>query len=113
MESVVDFRSLGRNVRKYREEKGLSAEKLSRISGVSKSHINNIESANAKASLEVMVRIANALEISLDMILCDSLKLSRNIKKMEYALILDDCDDNAVNIIVEVAETLRKKLKEQ
>ena len=73
MEKVVNFRSLGLNVRRFREEKGWSAEKLSILSGVSKSHINNIESANSKPSLEVLVKIANALNISVDVLLCESL----------------------------------------
>ncbi|MBE5922706.1 MAG: helix-turn-helix transcriptional regulator [Lachnospiraceae bacterium] len=113
MDRAVDFRSLGLNVRKYREEKSMSAEKLSRASGVSKSHINNIESANSKPSLEALVAIANALDISLDILLCDSLHITKPIKMMEYAVLLEDCEPGEAGIIVEMAQTLKRKLKEQ
>lgn len=63
MDKEINLNALGQKVKEYRMEKGYSAEKLSEIAGVSKSHINNIESANSRASAEVLVRIANALDI--------------------------------------------------
>ena len=39
MDKILDAGALGRRVKQYRTEKGYSAEKLSRIAGVSKSHM--------------------------------------------------------------------------
>ncbi|MBE5922698.1 MAG: helix-turn-helix transcriptional regulator [Lachnospiraceae bacterium] len=111
MKKAVNYCSLGANIRKYREEKGLSAEKLSTLSNVSKSHINNIESANSKPSLEVLVRIANALDVSLDVLVCDSLYTSKHIKMMEYAIALDNCNEGEVRLIVETTKILKRELK--
>lgn len=41
MEKKLDLSALGQKVKQYRKEMGYSAEKLSEIAGVSKSHINN------------------------------------------------------------------------
>ncbi|MBE5922599.1 MAG: helix-turn-helix transcriptional regulator [Lachnospiraceae bacterium] len=81
------------------------------LSGVSKSHINNIEGANSSPSLDVLVWIANALGVSLNVLVCDSLFLSKNIMMMEYAMILEDCSDAEVRLIVETTRVIKEGLK--
>lgn len=114
MEKKLDISALGKKIKQYRAEKGYSAEKLGEIAGVSKSHINNIESANARASAEVLVRIANALEVSVDILLCDSLngKASRDAMANEFSGLLEECSEQQTKIIVNTVKTLRENLRE-
>ena len=114
MEKKLDIYALGQKVKQYRKEKGYSAEKLSEIAGVSKSHINNIESANSHASAEVLVRIANALDISVDILLSDSLegRSSQQAHMKEYAQILEECTGREAKIIVNTVKALKESLKE-
>ncbi len=114
MEKKLDIGALGEKVKQYRKEKGYSAEKLSEIAGVSKSHINNIESANSHASAEVLVRIANALHVSVDILLCDSLEgvTSQQARIKEYARILEECTDTETKIIVDTVKALKNSLKD-
>ena len=81
MEKELDINALGEKIKQYCIARGYSAQRLSNITGVSKSHINNIESANSHASAEVLVRIANALEISVDILLCDARRVYRKRDK--------------------------------
>lgn len=53
----------GQNVRKYRELKGLSQEKLAEKCGLHRTYISSIECFRRSISLENIQRIANALEI--------------------------------------------------
>lgn len=53
----------GRNVRKYRKEKGLSQEKLAEISGLHRTYISDIERFQRSISLENIQRIADALDL--------------------------------------------------
>lgn len=114
MEKKLDVYALGQKVKQYRTERGYTAEQLSEIAGVSKSHINNIESANSHASAEVLVRIANALDISVDVLLCDSLnrRMSQGARLKEFSRLLDECTDKEAKIIVNTVKALRKSLKE-
>lgn len=114
MEKKLDISALGKKIKQYRAQKGYSAEKLGEIAGVSKSHINNIESANARASAEVLVRIANALEVSVDILLCDSLngKASRDAMASEFSGLLEECSEQQTKIIVNTVKTLRENLRE-
>lgn len=110
----VNLKAMGLSVKKYRNIKGISAEKLGEITKISKSHINNIESASSNASVEMLVRIANALDVTMDMLLYDSLKSNKIQEKrvMEYAYLFDDCTKEEASIIIETSSKLKEKLKE-
>lgn len=53
----------GKNVRKYRKEKGFSQEKLGEISGLHRTYISDIERFQRSIALENIQRIADALDV--------------------------------------------------
>lgn len=55
---------VGQNLRKLREEKGISQNRLSKISGVSQSAISAIESTTKSPSVETVFLLAAALKVS-------------------------------------------------
>lgn len=57
------IRVFGTNVRKYRQEKGLSQEKLGELSGLHRTYISDIERFQRSIALENIQRIADALEV--------------------------------------------------
>lgn len=52
-------------LKKIREERGMSLNKLSERSGISASHINDIERSYKMPSLFVMVKLAKALDVNI------------------------------------------------
>jgi transcriptional regulator with XRE-family HTH domain len=59
--------SLFKKVRKLREERGLSQEKLARLADVSNNTIVNIEAGKqANPTIDTLRKIAKALNVSLD-----------------------------------------------
>lgn len=113
VDKAINVRNLGVNVKRYREEKGITVGKLAESTGVSVSHINNIESASTHASAEVLVRISNALGVPIDLLLCDSLtgEANRMARIMEYYTMLEDCNESESKIIMETLETLKRELR--
>lgn len=73
---IIDYVSLGREIKKSREKKQITQEKLAENVGLSSTHISNIETAHTKVSLSALVLIANELEESVDDLLSNSLHLS-------------------------------------
>ena len=58
---------IGQNVRKLRKKKGLSQEKLARMADISLNALTKIESGFAKKpTIQTAVKLAKALEVSLD-----------------------------------------------
>lgn len=72
----MDYIAMGKRVKDIRKRKGITQERLAELTGLSSAHISNIENAHTKVSLSSVVSIANALQISLDEIMCDSLEKS-------------------------------------
>ena len=66
---MVDFKSLGHNLRKYRIEAALSQDELAEQCGCCGSYIGKIENGRALPSLEMIVKIANVLETTVDVLL--------------------------------------------
>lgn len=57
----MDYLEIGRRIRKYRRERGLSQEELAECVDISTTHMSHIETGSTKLSLPVLVGIAAAL----------------------------------------------------
>jgi transcriptional regulator with XRE-family HTH domain len=60
---------LSHNLKKIRQDKGLSQLKLSKLSGVAQSSISEIESGKSNPNISTLRKLASVLEISLDELL--------------------------------------------
>ena len=65
----MDYITLGKNVRKYRLILGFSQEELAGKCSCSNSHIGQIENAHGIPSLDMVVRIANSLSVTVAQLL--------------------------------------------
>ena len=59
-----DFLRIGLNILYYRKQKGITQQKLAEMTSYRKNHIQKIETAVASPSVEALLDIAEALEIS-------------------------------------------------
>jgi len=60
---------LGARIRKERENLNLSREKFAEIVGISPYYLGQIERGDRRMSLEILIKIANTLHVSVDYIL--------------------------------------------
>lgn len=67
----------GDNVRRYRQQKGLSQDDFSELCGMHHTYISHIENHRLNVSIENVQKIAEALEIESYKLLIDD---SKNIK---------------------------------
>ncbi len=65
----MNYELLGKHIRRRRKEKNYTLEQLAEKIDVSTTFIGQIERAKGTPSLETLVKIANALEISTDSLL--------------------------------------------
>ena len=61
--------NLAKNVKQLRESRGLTQEQLSRAAGVPRSTCTNLESGAANPTISVLVRVAAALQVSVEELL--------------------------------------------
>lgn len=69
----MDYKKLGMRVRQQRVLNDLTQERLAKLVGVSTSFIGHIERGEKKASVETVVALCNAMDISPSVLLQDSL----------------------------------------
>ncbi len=68
----MDYVILGKNIKKFRQLKGLRQVDLAEMCDCSDSHIGQIENARGIPSLDTVVKISNALEVTVDQLLKES-----------------------------------------
>jgi len=69
MEKKLNYKELGDRIRKERESLNLSREKFAEIIGISPYYLGQIERGDRRISLEILIRIADTLHVSVDYIL--------------------------------------------
>lgn len=75
--------SIGKRIRKYREEKGWRQEDFAERIGLSVTYTGMIERGEKVPKLETFITIANALEVSADLLLADVLSTGYRVKSSE------------------------------
>ena len=108
---ALNYYKLGDRIRFFRQQEKLSQEELSERSGIGVVHISNIENGNTKPSVDVIVNIASALNVTPDQLLIDSLSETPQNKNDLNSLLLD-CTPEEVSILVENFTALKKVLSQ-
>lgn len=85
----MDYVIIGKNVRRYRLLRGLRQEDLAEVCECSNSHIGQIENARGIPSLEMIVKIANALSVTVDQLLRENYAAPEKVYLKEIAERID------------------------
>ena len=107
----IDYKSIGRNIKEFRIKKGLTQVKLGEKSGVEPSNISHIESGATKVSLPTLVSIANALGVSLDEIVYESLTKNEHIIVNIINELLADCSASELLDISKIIKVTKDVIK--
>ncbi len=107
----LDYKSIGKRIKIARIKADLTQERLSEIVSVSPSHMSNIETGTTRVSLTTLVAIANALSVTADDLLCDSIIKARTPYEKDIADILTDCNEYEIRIIADMAKALKDTLR--
>ena len=107
----MDYASLGKQIREHRLAKGLTQEKLAEMAGIEPSNLSHIERAATKVSLPTLVRIANALEATLDELIYGSLVKNTHISAKLIEELLSDCTPEEAALLVEFTKSAKAILR--
>ena len=70
MSNNISKSNIAKNIKKLRQEKGISQDRLSKLADLSLNSIVNIEAGNnPNPTIETLEKIANAFEVSIDELL--------------------------------------------
>ncbi|EDS71409.1 helix-turn-helix transcriptional regulator [Anaerofustis stercorihominis] len=108
----INYENLGKQIKKYRKQKKYSQSDLAEKIDKSVQHISKIERGISKASLQTLVDITNALDISMDELLNMSVKKSSdNFLNKDFINIFSDCSLKERTFLMENLLFFKSQLK--
>ena len=81
----MEYKSIGKNIRKCRDELGITQERLAEMVNLSVSYMGAIERGEKLPKLKVFISIANALKVSSDVLLSGVLDVGNQIIASELS----------------------------
>ena len=68
----IDYKAIGQRIKIARIKKGITQEAVADLIDITPAHMSNVETGKTKVSLPTLIEIANALSVSVDVLLCDN-----------------------------------------
>ena len=107
----LDYKAIGKRIKIARIKADLTQERLAEMVEISPTHMSNIETGTTRVSLTAIVSLANALSVTVDDLLCDSVVKSKVQFEKDIAGILADCDEYEIRMVKEMAQALKETLR--
>lgn len=108
----INFNIIGIRVKETRMLNRMSQAELAERIDMSVSYISYIETAKKQASLDALVRIANALAVTVDYLLNGNQANDSAEYQTDWARLMKGCTSYEKRIIYEVASATKKSLIE-
>lgn len=112
MNMSIQYESIGKRIRKFRMEKNLSQEKLAEMINTTNNHISRIEIGQRVPSVETLILIANALNVSVDDLLKNSIDLHNTSTEDEIRETMIDCNEDEQKMLIRILQFMKALLKE-
>jgi len=102
---------LGNRIKRIRRKKGITQQTLAELTECSTTHICYCETGRRHMSIDTLVRIANALHVTADELLIDSLENTVKVSNHEFATVLVDCTEYEKQVLLDVLNATKKSLR--
>ena len=107
----LDYKAIGKRIKIARIKADLTQERLAEMVEISPTHMSNIETGTTRVSLTAIVSLANALSVTVDDLLCDSVVKAKVQFEKDIAGILADCNEYEIRMIKYMAKALKETLR--
>jgi transcriptional regulator with XRE-family HTH domain len=100
--STINHRQIGKRIKEIREQNNLSHAELAEATELSVSYISHVENAKRKASLESVLRIVNALGITVDELLAGVQLHNPTSYQTDIDLLMAECSEKEKRFVYEI-----------
>lgn len=101
----LDYKMIGQRVRELRNKLSWPQAELA------PAHVSHIENGKTKPALPTIVKIANALSVSVDDLLCDNLERVRPVFEKRIADELEDCSQAELEIFFDMIHSTKLSIR--
>lgn len=106
----LDYKMIGKRVKIARSKPTRRRNSYPRL-WVSPPPLSNIETGTTRVSLVTIVKLANALTVTVDDLLCDSVVRAKPQIERDIAGLLENCDDYEIRMVRDMAQALVETLR--
>ena len=108
----IDYKLLGRRIQELRKAKKVKQMGLAKMTGFSSQYISQVETRRKQVSLQALLQIAEALDVTADTLLVGNQKERKNDYDCDINAIISDCNLYERKIVCGIASETKKLLKE-
>ena len=98
---MIDFKIIGKRIKKARNAVGFTQEVLSEKIGVSTNYLSKIEGGHEKPNLELLGKISASADVSLSELLTGVVEERQYLQK-DIAEVLSSCSPEKIRLIYDV-----------
>ena len=107
----VDYQLLGKRVAQLRKKMGLTQEKLAERAEITNNYLSNIENCHSIPSLETVVKLCTALDVTADELLSGVAKNEKQYLSAEIQGKLAECTPEEKSLVYGFIELLLRERK--
>ena len=107
----LDYKAIGKRIKIARIKADMKQDQLAERAKLSPTHVSNVETGTTKVSLSAIVSLANALDVTADDLLCDSVIHAKVQFERDIAELLEDCDPYEIRMVKDMTEALKETLR--
>ena len=112
MRTELNYKLVGQRIRTIRKKRGMTQERLAELAEISPQHCSGIETGAAKVSLPALVKIANALNASMDELLLDSISAVEKPSLMkEVETVFGDATPDETYLMLAQAKSIKEAVR--
>lgn len=102
----IDYVALGERIRAERKRQGLTQEQLAELADISESFMGHIERGGRVLSVETLIKLANALNLSVEYIVCGEYNYQPGTLPSEIQEALGRMSDRQRKLFLSIMKTL-------
>ena len=102
----IDYKELGQRIRTERRKQDLTQERLAEMAEISESFLGHIERGGRTLSIETLARLANALNLSIEYIMCGAFNYLPNTLPNEIIEALSRMSESQRKVFLNMMKTL-------
>ena len=108
---MEELKKVGERIRQARKEKHLSQAELAEKVQISASHMSDLENGKTNISLEIFMRITEALQVSADWLLQTNIPEVSKIQMAELESLLSDCSSSELQSLLRMLKEMKLMLR--
>lgn len=111
--SRIDMPELGARIRQARTDKNMSQLELAEVCGISVPYVSDVERGKKCFSVDILLRIAQALQVSADWLLRLDIPQTDYAYHAEAAELLSDCSQEEAALLLDLMSSAKQVIRKR